>query len=100
MKIRIGFVSNSSNTSFCIYGIYIKNDSEDLQEAIRILDLYQHYGQDEDGLYVGKQWSDIKDDETGKQFKDSVKEKIVLLAFRVPISDITLKTHKDGWNNE
>ena len=33
MKIRNGFVSNSSSSSFCIYGTYIEFD--DLMEKIK-----------------------------------------------------------------
>ena len=32
MKIRNGFVSNSSSTSFCVYGIYVNNEKELLNQ--------------------------------------------------------------------
>lgn len=155
MKIRQGFVSNSSTTSFCIYGVCFERDevienlkelkindpvlfqkgidnlakkdyyaddvkffkklgvksgkkSEEDDENISVedslkktyglneedeeefdedeydldismlfedmfpeLELENHYGQGGE-LYVGRSWSSIKDDETGKQFKDSI----------------------------
>lgn len=104
MKIRHGFVSNSSTSSFCIYGTCI-SDSE-LEEILRpeykamialaenepdedepeydwgtILDdlfseeegdwTYYDIGGDGE-IYIGRSVTDIKDDETGRQFKDKV----------------------------
>ena len=132
MKIRQGFVSNSSTTSFCIYGTCFErdevienlkelkindpvlfqkgidnleeksyysdtvkffknlgsekdNDDDDnfdedeydldismlFKDMFPELELENHYGQGGE-LYVGRSWSSIKDDETGKQFKDSI----------------------------
>jgi hypothetical protein len=120
MKIRQGFVSNSSSSSFCIYGIFIDSMSEltgytpqDIkdklkQDAIDSPWFKAHpdmlpatdeeweeyyndecdpsdvlsdsglevYSMDGDGYYIGVSWSDIGDDITGRQFKDSVEEKI------------------------
>ena len=86
MKIRYGFVSNSSTTSFSIYGTYIEelnnadeNDDMDwrerLEEITEKLGLFTQHGYEE-GMYVGRQWSSIKDDETGAAFKKDVQEKI------------------------
>ena len=121
MKIRNGFVSNSSSSSFVIYGTELEsNFLKDLndfgkKELIKLLksnSWYNYQGGDDDfealkeylgksddvdlfnveseyiGTYigdymiqeynneylVGRHWYTIKDDETGKQFKDSVKE--------------------------
>jgi len=100
MKIRMGFVSNSSTSSFCIYGCEI--EKEELHKLFtdngitfeEDEDGYVDYGELEekiakklngcevidDGecemLWIGREWASIKDDETGKQFKESV-EKIL-----------------------
>ena len=74
MKCRNGFVSNSSSSSFLIYGTTIANgDGEDLDDRIRKLKLklgtWNICG---DAEYVGASWDKVGDDETGKQFKERV----------------------------
>jgi len=102
MKVRLGFVSNSSTSSFCIYGALLDssdlikrlkteykatlvlNDEEDLTPDVF---LYKFFDEEEgywtyhdifnDGeYYIGRAWTDISDDETGKQFKDKIKSTI------------------------
>ena len=100
MKTRQGFVSNSSTTSFCIYGVHatarelgatLKDSDGNVIEDIDRNALYEilekelkgmdiHYGPDyDDGdeLYIGKEWSSIKDDETGRDFKLGIRDKIL-----------------------
>ena len=91
MIIRNGFVSNSSTSSFLIYGVCL-DDSEikDLlgvtsdEEGDEIDDVYEvldeklpkgleHYRPEyDDSYYIGASWSNVGDDETGKQFKERV----------------------------
>ncbi len=94
MKIRQGFVSNSSSTSFCIYGAYVEDESDfvAIRQTVEGLGLYYHHGQF-DGVYIGREWSSIGDDETGRQFKESVQE----LINDLPIEDKECSTHEDGW---
>lgn len=104
MKTRTGFVSNSSSSSFCIYGVCkdaseiiqstpkeilyeklkVSNDEEldkwidqnGYSEVMWMLekDLKIHMPPyDDDEVFIGLSWSSIKDDETGKQFKERVK---------------------------
>lgn len=85
MKIRNGFVSNSSSSSFCIYGANISKDqiewedeSDDfidfVEDRAYKMGLEVHYNPlyTADSVSVGRSWSSVKDDETGKQFKDDV----------------------------
>lgn len=96
MKIRAGFVSNSSSSSFCIYGAYIR-DSEthaiaekagvadqemDLCEVIEEylsknkINCEVHSAPYDSSVYVGRSWDSIKDDETGAAFKKAVQESL------------------------
>jgi hypothetical protein len=101
MKIRTGFVSNSSTSSFCIYGICIEGTSA--SELATMFNLkHDFYDEDEDDedsnydvqeqinekcekvglcfnnvddtIYIGREWCSIEDDETGKQFKEKTEE--------------------------
>lgn len=97
MKVRSGFVSNSSSSSFLIYGAWVdvskvkdmlksKLSEEDLKELEEdpymlgefadSLPMYYHFDYESDACAFGRSFSSIKDDETGKGFKDSVKEKL------------------------
>jgi len=74
MKIRVGFVSNSSTSSFLIYGVCIDSvDSDEIEEAMDAmktsLDTHNPYGEN---TYIGISWEEVKDDETGAQFKTRV----------------------------
>lgn len=97
MKIRQGFVSNSSSTSFCIYGIHEsgeRNDLRALEEKADSLRLYCILTPG-DGLYIGRKWSTVKDNETGRQFKESTQEKINQL----PIENKKCEMYEESWCN-
>jgi hypothetical protein len=98
MKIRQGFVSNSSSTSFTIFGIQsdfdfdeflkaklvtkkqrddIENDSRSLFESIKQklpngFDIIYSY--DDNDIYIGRDAKSIQDNETGLEFKQSAQE--------------------------
>lgn len=98
MKIRSGFVSNSSSSSFCIYGVYMdtdelvekmKNAGNLSEEELEQLDdegswyiqelLYGKMDnlsiyESEGDCWIGRDFTTIGDDETGKQFKESVEQ--------------------------
>jgi hypothetical protein len=76
MKIRQGFVSNSSSSSFCILGVSVDNDTYDKVDSIlfkdRILDVESAINDYDDSKYIGLNPSKMKDDETLGQFKDRI----------------------------
>jgi hypothetical protein len=72
MKTRYGFISNSSSTSFCIFGTII---NEEIKEKT-FLDVF--YGDPNmDGVtYIGLEYSNIQDTETGQQFKERIEQEV------------------------
>ena len=95
MKIRNGFVSNSSSSSFMIYGAFIDGDKirEIYAEPLKNDEDFDFYDEVikwsiknsllamnddgcDDGFFVGRDPITIGDDETGKQFKQDVQDKI------------------------
>jgi hypothetical protein len=104
MKIRNGFVSNSSSSSFCIYGTFMRvekfkerlNESglseklseDDITEMEEYGDRYflnkiisensnlEFYQDEESDIWIGKSWYNVGDDETGNEFKNSVKTEL------------------------
>ena len=112
-----GFVSNSSTTSFMIYGIalesyeaakILKRDHPAVKESI------EKWGDDEpletlDGLpgfdsypsewgdhkYFGVSWDNVKDDETGAEFKERVRAALA----EYLEGDLSLGTHEESWYN-
>jgi hypothetical protein len=89
MKTRNGFVSNSSSTSFLIYGVHLKH--EEFNSALKLMGIPEYdfekllYGDDYrleiqsseyDGIYIGVSWDKVGDEQTGKQFKESIAKKI------------------------
>jgi len=117
MKTRHGLVSNSSSSSFCIYGTQLEgNKIEKLKKFLSIeedacySELAETFNYGEatknigveltaafsgESLYIGRSWSGVKDDETGKQFKDSI-EKIIESIFG---EKIKCRTHEEAWYN-
>jgi hypothetical protein len=101
MKIRIGFVSNSSSSSFLIYGVrveseaYGKLENKELPNGICCL----QGPPDDDGGYIGAPWNSVKDDETGKQFKDRVAAAIAEMFKQngVDMEKFECGTHQEAW---
>jgi len=117
MKIRNGFVSNSSSSSFCIYGVSI-NKKELIEKMEKINkeiteedkeDIWSFLYQEEKDLfvsegpydysgniYIGKSWSSIRDDQTGKEFKEETQQRLKKLTGE----EIRCCTIEEAWRND
>jgi hypothetical protein len=103
MKVRQGFVSNSSSSSFLMYGVWV-DSTEELEEY--------RYGDKEapegitidapegDGtLCVGASWDSVGDNETGAQFKARVEEAVRAFLMKLDIKVDTFGTQKEAWRD-
>jgi len=97
MRIRLGFVSNSSSESFLVYGAKVdgKVVTEEIWEQIHKRGLIVEYTPDWDDRYVGKSWDSIGDDQTGKEFKEDIEAKIT----EIFGDGFKCHTHSAAWYN-
>lgn len=79
MKIRAGFVSNSSASSFCIYGAPLSEDDftdpkvyERLVNEIDDSKIEVHWCYDE--KFFGKSYYNMRKDQTRREFEKEVQE--------------------------
>lgn len=87
MKVRLGFVSNSSSSSFCVVGYSIEYDEydpniydeiEELEEKIKDSKLYVTRGISDysNDIIIGKDIYSMKDEQTLLDFKKEILEEI------------------------
>ena len=120
MKFRRGFVSNSSSSSFLIFGTIVDSGTisaraRELMDAKEIevpryddwedndyeaAELLSTGGLDVnsvfDTIYIGLSWDRVGDDETGKEFKARACRLINAL---LPGKRHRFHTHKEAWRD-
>jgi hypothetical protein len=116
MKIRSGFVSNSSTTSFCIYGTHVEDrelltkkmfkkhgvaDTEDVygekfDELVTEAGLEEHIGYDGSDTYLGVSLRHMDDNQTFGDFKKNTKEKIQTFLGK---KTVKCEIHEEAWRD-
>lgn len=77
MKIRAGFVSNSSSSSFCLLGTSVSSfdfDNNDMEDKLKELDFEYGIENFYEEVIIGLSPDEIGNNETGAEFKERVKK--------------------------
>lgn len=98
MRIRSGFVSNSSSSSFCILGRSITSEEHEMIGDSKSKKLRTEASIScEDEYYAGAHPEDMKDEETLLQFKQRIVDEFK--AVNIPTDVSQLDWHTDGGYN-
>ena len=119
MKIRNGFVSNSSTSSFLIFGVCFDDEylaleildlSEDKNSLYDVVDKIEELiteqqlnlsvetcGEYSDSIYVGRSWSSVGNNETGWAFKATIERDIKKLFPKMNV--VTVGTYEEAYHS-
>jgi hypothetical protein len=102
MKVRTGHISNSSTTSFCIYGIVLEGDeAEELDGKIWKMEpgsRLDSHGIDQwlPGTVFGLELTKMKGDETRNEFNERVRQ-LLSEALEREVEPTELGLEQGGW---
>lgn len=100
MKIRNGFVSNSSSASFLIFGTgLLEKFKDDAEKIINEKGLNLDIINSPYSYYIGISWDEIADEETGREFKTHIEKDIKTLFEELGADTDRIKcfTHSETW---
>ena len=86
MKTRSGFVSNSSSSSFVLFGTY--TDAEVEEDVLEEHGL-QMFESDEDGPCIGVDPDEMKSKETLTQFRERIAKQFAAAGIEVKPADLS-----------
>jgi len=124
MKFRSGFVSNSSSSSFLIYGVALDNEAavelakrlagpDDAIDDIEDMEMHELYSlidehvpkglviewpMDDYDIFIGASWDTVRDNETGKEFKERVLASLRGMGM-LDLKAKDLGTHEAAWSD-
>jgi len=94
MKIRQGFVSNSSTTVFAIFGTYIENN-DDLKEKAEEIGIDAHSDEEGDGFYIGRSTRNMPLDKT----LNEIEQELLANFKEIGIDAKKCSWHVEGWRD-
>jgi hypothetical protein len=114
MKVRLGFVSNSSSCSFLITGICLEEITQEQANMVEESAKEQGFKYDEvkittgslewcgetGHLYVGLDYSTMKDEETKLEFKARAQKICDTVCDKIGVPHQKCGQYKDAWRND
>lgn len=97
MKIRTGFVSNSSSSSFCLLGLSFETENDAPKREKSKLDFEYACNDGDDFVYLGLKPEKMNNEETLLQFKQRIVDEFAKDGYVTTVEK--LSWHTDGGYN-